>query len=169
MHFDKVGEGRAWQLIQFLIIQMDNCIPGHWIGSLYSLYLISNFQSSWKQAVLPCVGFLRFPCGNSAPISYSFAESRSHVGAKSPMYTKLLKMEPRAGTWIRKENRIKSLWFPFSHSFRIDRKKDKTERKILDSQERAFWDVHRPVVRKLCSGLCSPIFSLPPLKRKDRL
>ncbi|KAF3831037.1 hypothetical protein GH733_002275 [Mirounga leonina] len=29
--------------------------------------------------------------------------------------------------------------------FRIDRKKDKTERKILDSQERAFWDVHRPV------------------------
>uniref|UniRef100_A0AAY4CAZ7 RGS domain-containing protein n=1 Tax=Denticeps clupeoides TaxID=299321 RepID=A0AAY4CAZ7_9TELE len=27
----------------------------------------------------------------------------------------------------------------------IDRKKDKTERKILDSQERAFWDVHRPV------------------------
>lgn len=34
-------------------------------------------------------------------------------------------------------------------SFRIDRKKDKTERKILDSQERAFWDVHRPVVRQL--------------------
>ncbi|KAG5206861.1 hypothetical protein JEQ12_018434, partial [Ovis aries] len=28
---------------------------------------------------------------------------------------------------------------------KIDRKKDKTERKILDSQERAFWDVHRPV------------------------
>ena len=31
-------------------------------------------------------------------------------------------------------------------SSRIDRKKDKAERKILDSQERAFWDVHRPVV-----------------------
>ncbi|KAF4071129.1 hypothetical protein AMELA_G00281520 [Ameiurus melas] len=29
--------------------------------------------------------------------------------------------------------------------YKIDRKKDKTERKILDSQERAFWDVHRPV------------------------
>ncbi|XP_030625512.1 regulator of G-protein signaling 6-like isoform X4 [Chanos chanos] len=28
---------------------------------------------------------------------------------------------------------------------KIDRKKDKVERKILDSQERAFWDVHRPV------------------------
>lgn len=28
---------------------------------------------------------------------------------------------------------------------KIDRKKDKTDRKILDSQERAFWDVHRPV------------------------
>uniref|UniRef100_A0A8C5A0A3 Regulator of G protein signaling 6 n=1 Tax=Gadus morhua TaxID=8049 RepID=A0A8C5A0A3_GADMO len=28
---------------------------------------------------------------------------------------------------------------------KIDRKKDKSERKILDSQERAFWDVHRPV------------------------
>ncbi|XP_034018714.1 regulator of G-protein signaling 6-like [Thalassophryne amazonica] len=29
---------------------------------------------------------------------------------------------------------------------KVDRKKDKTERKILDSQERAFWDVHRPVL-----------------------
>ncbi|RVE57117.1 hypothetical protein OJAV_G00213100 [Oryzias javanicus] len=28
---------------------------------------------------------------------------------------------------------------------KLDRKKDKAERKILDSQERAFWDVHRPV------------------------
>nr|XP_029500400.1 regulator of G-protein signaling 6-like [Oncorhynchus nerka] len=27
----------------------------------------------------------------------------------------------------------------------IDTKKDRIERKILDSQERAFWDVHRPV------------------------
>lgn len=38
-----------------------------------------------------------------------------------------------------------SLW-PLSADGRIDRKKDKAERKILDSQERAFWDVHRPVV-----------------------
>lgn len=36
---------------------------------------------------------------------------------------------------------------------RIDRKKDKTERKILDSQERAFWDVHRPVVSLRLSTL----------------
>lgn len=35
----------------------------------------------------------------------------------------------------------------YAFVFRIDRKKDKTERKILDSQERAFWDVHRPVVK----------------------
>uniref|UniRef100_A0AAR2IYL6 Regulator of G protein signaling 7a n=1 Tax=Pygocentrus nattereri TaxID=42514 RepID=A0AAR2IYL6_PYGNA len=28
---------------------------------------------------------------------------------------------------------------------RVDKKRDKIERKILDSQERAFWDVHRPV------------------------
>ncbi|KAM8915401.1 regulator of G-protein signaling 6-like isoform 2-T2 [Spinachia spinachia] len=28
---------------------------------------------------------------------------------------------------------------------KIDRKKDKADRKIQDSQERAFWDVHRPV------------------------
>jgi hypothetical protein len=35
---------------------------------------------------------------------------------------------------------------PLSPTLRIDRKKDKAERKILDSQERAFWDVHRPVV-----------------------
>lgn len=37
-----------------------------------------------------------------------------------------------------------------SHDFlspvRVDKKRDKIERKILDSQERAFWDVHRPVV-----------------------
>lgn len=38
-----------------------------------------------------------------------------------------------------------SLWL-LSADGRIDRKKDKAERKILDSQERAFWDVHRPVV-----------------------
>lgn len=28
---------------------------------------------------------------------------------------------------------------------RVDKKRDKLERKVLDSQERAFWDVHRPV------------------------
>ncbi|XP_072566467.1 regulator of G-protein signaling 7-like [Paramormyrops kingsleyae] len=28
---------------------------------------------------------------------------------------------------------------------KVNRKRDKVERKILDSQERAFWDVHRPV------------------------
>ncbi|XP_051942420.1 regulator of G-protein signaling 6-like [Hippocampus zosterae] len=28
---------------------------------------------------------------------------------------------------------------------KIDKKKDKADRKVLDSQERAFWDVHRPV------------------------
>lgn len=32
------------------------------------------------------------------------------------------------------------------HLDRVDKKRDKIERKILDSQERAFWDVHRPVV-----------------------
>ena len=30
--------------------------------------------------------------------------------------------------------------------YRVDKKRDKLERKVLDSQERAFWDVHRPVV-----------------------
>lgn len=28
---------------------------------------------------------------------------------------------------------------------KVDKKRDKLERKILDSQERAFWDVHRPM------------------------
>ncbi|CAL1265858.1 unnamed protein product [Larinioides sclopetarius] len=28
---------------------------------------------------------------------------------------------------------------------KVDKKRDKFERKVLDSQERAFWDVHRPV------------------------
>lgn len=31
---------------------------------------------------------------------------------------------------------------------KVDKKRDKLERKVLDSQERAFWDVHRPMVRK---------------------
>ncbi|CAB3379890.1 Hypothetical predicted protein [Cloeon dipterum] len=44
---------------------------------------------------------------------------------------------------------------------RVDKKRDKLERKVLDSQERAFWDVHRPVpgcvnttevdIKKACS------------------
>lgn len=29
---------------------------------------------------------------------------------------------------------------------KVDKKRDRMERKILDSQERAFWDVHRPMV-----------------------
>lgn len=29
---------------------------------------------------------------------------------------------------------------------KVDKKRDKLERKVLDSQERAFWDVHRPMV-----------------------
>lgn len=28
---------------------------------------------------------------------------------------------------------------------KVDKKRDKLERKVLDSQERAFWDVHRPI------------------------
>ncbi|KAG8011412.1 Regulator of G-protein signaling 6, partial [Nibea albiflora] len=38
---------------------------------------------------------------------------------------------------------------------KIDRKKDKTERKILDSQERAFWDVHRPVHKRTLTSVLS--------------
>lgn len=32
---------------------------------------------------------------------------------------------------------------------KVDKKRDKLERKVLDSQERAFWDVHRPMVLTL--------------------
>lgn len=32
---------------------------------------------------------------------------------------------------------------------KVDKKRDKLERKVLDSQERAFWDVHRPMVNIL--------------------
>lgn len=28
---------------------------------------------------------------------------------------------------------------------KVDKKRDKLERKVLDSQERAYWDVHRPM------------------------
>eukprot|EP00058_Branchiostoma_floridae_P024594 XP_002610084.1 hypothetical protein BRAFLDRAFT_89884 [Branchiostoma floridae] len=37
---------------------------------------------------------------------------------------------------------------------RVDKKRDKVERKILDSQERAFWDVHRPVVGRCFDDVC---------------
>ncbi|GFY28608.1 regulator of G-protein signaling 7 [Trichonephila clavipes] len=33
---------------------------------------------------------------------------------------------------------------------KVDKKRDKLERKVLDSQERAFWDVHRPVSVSQC-------------------
>lgn len=33
---------------------------------------------------------------------------------------------------------------------KVDKKRDKLERKVLDSQERAFWDVHRPMVNISC-------------------
>lgn len=33
---------------------------------------------------------------------------------------------------------------------KVDKKRDKLERKVLDSQERAFWDVHRPLVILIC-------------------
>lgn len=32
--------------------------------------------------------------------------------------------------------------------FRVDKKRDKLDRQVLDSQERAFWDVHRPAVSR---------------------
>lgn len=31
---------------------------------------------------------------------------------------------------------------------RVDKKRDKLDRQVLDSQERAFWDVHRPAVSR---------------------
>nr|XP_036859660.1 regulator of G-protein signaling 7-like [Manis javanica] len=49
---------------------------------------------------------------------------------------------------------------------KVDKKRDKIERKILDSQERAFWDVHRPVVstRPCCclQQLAQPLQSMGP-------
>jgi len=38
---------------------------------------------------------------------------------------------------------------------RVDKKRDKLERKVLDSQERAFWDVHRPAVSLFVSVFLS--------------
>ncbi|XP_026967475.1 regulator of G-protein signaling 6 isoform X2 [Sagmatias obliquidens] len=55
-----------------------------------------------------------------------------------------LKTLTTPSTSVRGQCRIKQGW-NWRIMKQIDRKKDKTERKILDSQERAFWDVHRPV------------------------
>lgn len=38
---------------------------------------------------------------------------------------------------------------------KVDKKRDKLERKILDSQERAFWDVHRPMVIIININYCN--------------
>lgn len=40
----------------------------------------------------------------------------------------------------------------------MDKKRDKIERKILDSQERAFWDVHRPVVSEITDAAVTVTF-----------
>uniref|UniRef100_A0AAQ4RSF3 Regulator of G protein signaling 7 n=1 Tax=Gasterosteus aculeatus aculeatus TaxID=481459 RepID=A0AAQ4RSF3_GASAC len=42
---------------------------------------------------------------------------------------------------------------------KVDKKRDKIERKILDSQERAFWDVHRPVTSE-DSFHCPSVYGL---------
>ncbi|XP_008206364.1 regulator of G-protein signaling 7 isoform X1 [Nasonia vitripennis] len=54
---------------------------------------------------------------------------------------------------------------------KVDKKRDKLERKVLDSQERAFWDVHRPMpgcvntteldIKKVCrnAGKSIPAFA----------
>ncbi|KAJ1527580.1 hypothetical protein ONE63_007543 [Megalurothrips usitatus] len=53
---------------------------------------------------------------------------------------------------------------------KVDKRRDKLERKVLDSQERAFWDVHRPVpgcvntteinIKKICSN-STKLMALP--------
>lgn len=45
-------------------------------------------------------------------------------------------------------------------SLRVDKKRDKIERKILDSQERAFWDVHRPVVSEIADAVFIVTFAV---------
>jgi hypothetical protein len=42
---------------------------------------------------------------------------------------------------------------------KVDKKRDKLERKVLDSQERAFWDVHRPMVSFTCCLKFSAIYN----------
>ena len=60
----------------------------------------------------------------------------------------------------------------FFHSGRVDKKRDKMERQILDSQERAFWNVHRPPVRDQYSDSFSlhdiGIFSKKFMPNKDK-
>lgn len=36
-------------------------------------------------------------------------------------------------------------YFQAESQSKVAKKRDKLERKVLDSQERAFWDVHRPM------------------------
>lgn len=50
---------------------------------------------------------------------------------------------------------------------KVDKKRDKLERKVLDSQERAFWDVHRPMVKTRRSSTEVENFVL--LKKKKKM
>ena len=60
------------------------------------------------------------------------------------------KLSKKNNKKIRKRNVDGSLLLLFIYLFskipiRVDKKRDKFERNVLDSQERAFWDVYRPV------------------------
>lgn len=97
-------------------------------------------------------GLLEVSLWELSPQTLELCREQGPHGANSPC---VLTNTPRnrsreLAQGPRRENRRQQPLICFLNSFRIDRKKDKTERKILDSQERAFWDVHRPVVRKLC-------------------
>jgi len=54
---------------------------------------------------------------------------------------------------------------------KVDKRRDKLERKVLDSQERAFWDVHRPVVsiypRRIAVARCGFIYILETRNKKE--
>lgn len=47
---------------------------------------------------------------------------------------------------------------------KVDKKRDRMERKILDSQERAFWDVHRPMVIIECNYLLTLLSNVKQFK-----
>lgn len=105
------------------------------------IFMQAEAQAKW----------VHWPCGDEACQSAQLSLSDgTHTFSQS-----LIKTPSLISSWCsyacqfqKKKPKYQLIFFlPVSSvAFRVDKKRDKIERKILDSQERAFWDVHRPVV-----------------------
>ncbi|KAL4832527.1 hypothetical protein H8958_006879 [Nasalis larvatus] len=89
--------------------------------------------------------FANMPVFYIKPKTYKVSDLLHTSGLRTAGNLKTLTMENLARLQRAFARKWEFIFMQAEAQVKIDRKKDKTERKILDSQERAFWDVHRPV------------------------